>query len=136
MEQRELADLYAGLRESKVLTQAQLGKIIGADYRTISQYENGERPLSNKNLIKYANYFGVSCDYLLGRTRTAAPDDFIQEVVSRYGLSESVLNRLEKWNKDDDDYLLLGELSISDIVNRFIVHQIILIEDFINSFTG
>ena len=35
---------------------------------TISQYETGEREAGYKELIAIADYFGVSVDYLLGRT--------------------------------------------------------------------
>ena len=35
---------------------------------TISRYENLEREADYSTLIKIADYFGVSLDYLLGRT--------------------------------------------------------------------
>ena len=35
---------------------------------TISRYENFEREADYETLIKFADYFGVSVDYLLGRT--------------------------------------------------------------------
>lgn len=34
----------------------------------ISRYENGEREAGYETLIRIANYFNVSLDYLLGRT--------------------------------------------------------------------
>ena len=35
---------------------------------TISRYETGQREADYKTLILFADYFGVSLDYLLGRT--------------------------------------------------------------------
>ena len=35
---------------------------------TISRYETGERQAGYDELIKIADYFNVSIDYLLGRT--------------------------------------------------------------------
>ncbi|MCL2638594.1 MAG: helix-turn-helix domain-containing protein, partial [Oscillospiraceae bacterium] len=58
------------------------------DRVTISQWENGSRDIKTGNMVALAEYFGVSCDFLLGRTRTTAPDDFMQETVARFGLNE------------------------------------------------
>lgn len=55
------------LRKSKGLTMKQLGEKIGVAESTISLYERGEREPDNATLIKLANYFIVSVDYLLGR---------------------------------------------------------------------
>ena len=38
---------------------------------SISRYENGEREADYETLIKFADYFGTSIDYLLGRTDDA-----------------------------------------------------------------
>ena len=55
------------LRKVKNITMKQLGKIIGVAESTISLYENGKRQPDNDILIKLADYFEVSVDYLLGR---------------------------------------------------------------------
>lgn len=54
------------LREGRGLTQKSLGQIIGVAESTISLYENGKRQPPQDVLIKLANYFSVSVDYLLG----------------------------------------------------------------------
>lgn len=43
----------------------QLGEIIGASESTVSLYENGRREPSHETLLKLAEYFGVSVDYIL-----------------------------------------------------------------------
>ena len=57
------------LRKEKKLTQAQLAKELNINQNTISRYENGEREAGYAELIVIADYFGVSIDYLLGRTK-------------------------------------------------------------------
>lgn len=86
------------LRESKGETQAELAKILLVKRETVNQWEQGTRDLKTQYTINLANHFGVSCDYLLGRSRAAAPDNFMQEVVTRYGLNEQVLQFLERLN--------------------------------------
>ena len=55
------------LRESRRLTQDGLGKKFGLAGSTISLYERGQRQADYETLIKFADFFDVSVDYLLGR---------------------------------------------------------------------
>lgn len=63
-----LGEILKSLRDEKKLTQNELGKIVGITGRNISYYENGERIPPVDVLIKFANYFNVTTDYLLDRT--------------------------------------------------------------------
>lgn len=56
------------LRQKMNLTQKQLGKKLGLSNKTISNYENGDRQPDNETLLKLAEFFGVSVNYLLGET--------------------------------------------------------------------
>lgn len=56
------------LRISNNLTLEQLGKAVGSTRATIGNYENGNKKPSLDMLIKLADYFNVSIDYLIGRT--------------------------------------------------------------------
>ena len=56
------------LREDNDLTQAKVGKAIGIGQRTYAYYESGERMIPPKVLCALADLYGVSVDYLLGRT--------------------------------------------------------------------
>ena len=55
------------LRKSRDLTQAQVADGINGTPATYNRYETGERQLPVDALIKLADYFGVSLDYLTGR---------------------------------------------------------------------
>lgn len=56
------------LREGRDLTQADLGEVLRVSKQTISNYENGVSSPDQDMLLRIADYFGVSTDYLLGRT--------------------------------------------------------------------
>ena len=55
------------LRSKKGISQLKLALDLGMNQNSISRYENLERGADYNTLIKFANYFGVSIDYLLGR---------------------------------------------------------------------
>ena len=61
------------LRTTKGISQAELGRFVGVERSTICQYEKGTRMPDNNILIKIADYFGVSVDYLLGRNEIKNP---------------------------------------------------------------
>ncbi|RIV26718.1 XRE family transcriptional regulator [Alicyclobacillaceae bacterium I2511] len=56
------------LRKSHSMTQKQLGEAIGAHERGIRFYEAGTKQPTLDSLVKLANYFNVSLDYLVGRS--------------------------------------------------------------------
>lgn len=62
------------LRQAKNLYQEQLARIIGVHKNTISAYENDIRQPSYDVLIRFAHYFNVSTDYLLGLTSDKTVD--------------------------------------------------------------
>ena len=58
------------LRKSKNISQLKLAIDLNMNQNTISRYETMEREADYDTLIKLADYFNVSIDYLLGRTDT------------------------------------------------------------------
>lgn len=56
------------LREDANMRQIDLADAVGIDQRTISNYETGKTYPDSFALIKIADYFNVSIDYLVGRT--------------------------------------------------------------------
>ncbi|RKJ41156.1 XRE family transcriptional regulator [Acutalibacter sp. 1XD8-33] len=62
------------LRQSMNLAQEQLACLLGVDRSTISSYESNMRQPSLDTLWRIADVFGVSTDYLLGRTNHHLPD--------------------------------------------------------------
>lgn len=56
------------IRKAKGISQLKLAMDLNTNQNTISRYETGEREPGILELIKIADYFGVSVDYLLERT--------------------------------------------------------------------
>lgn len=57
-----------GLREDADLTQEKIGQAINVPQRTYAYYESGQRMIPPQVLCALADYYGVSVDYILGRT--------------------------------------------------------------------
>ncbi|MBQ2662082.1 MAG: helix-turn-helix transcriptional regulator [Clostridia bacterium] len=56
------------MREDKDLTQVQMGEILSCSQRVYSNYERGDIDIPTAVLIKLADFYGVSVDYILERT--------------------------------------------------------------------
>lgn len=56
------------LRKMRKISQLKLAIDLNMNQNSISRYENCEREADYETLIKFADYFDVSLDYLLGRT--------------------------------------------------------------------
>ncbi len=62
------------LREERELRQIDLSHATGIDQKTISNYETGKTNPDSYALIRLADFFGVSIDYLVGRSDTPVYD--------------------------------------------------------------
>ena len=56
------------LREDKDLTQKQIADMLGMKQPQYFRYENGYRDIPTDILIKLADFYNVTTDYILGRT--------------------------------------------------------------------
>ena len=56
------------LREDHDLTQQKIADAIAITQRKYSYLETGVQPLTDEILVKLANYYGVSVDYILMQT--------------------------------------------------------------------
>lgn len=56
------------LREQRHISQLKLAMDLGLNQNAVSRYENGVQEADYATLILFAEYFGVSIDYLLERT--------------------------------------------------------------------
>ena len=58
------------LREDRDLSQKQIAQLLGMSQTGYSKYETGENDIPTAVLIKLADFYGTSTDYLLSRTDT------------------------------------------------------------------
>ena len=56
------------LRKKRNISQLKLAMDLNMNQNSVSRYETGEREADYATLIRFADYFGVSIDYLLERT--------------------------------------------------------------------
>jgi len=61
------------LREDNDLKQKDIAEYLICDQSLYSKYERGERPLPLELADRLADYYGVSVDYLIGRTDEREP---------------------------------------------------------------
>lgn len=60
------------LREDKDMNQTQVAKMLGMSQTGYSKYETGENDIPTQVLIKLANFYDTSIDYILGQTNVKA----------------------------------------------------------------
>ena len=65
-----IGSIIKELRSEKGLSQQALGKVIGVSQKAIDYWERGINEPKASYIVLLADYFGVSADYLLGRTET------------------------------------------------------------------
>lgn len=61
------------LREDRDIKQREIAEYLGVSQNTYSQYENGIIAYTDQVLIKLADFYGVSIDYLMDRTSIKEP---------------------------------------------------------------
>ena len=56
------------LREDHDKTQQEIAEVLGTSQTMYARYERGANELPIHHLVKLCDYYGVSADYMLGRT--------------------------------------------------------------------
>ena len=64
----DFSERIKDLRLERGMSQAEVGKVIGVKRYSVWGYEKGNNYPEVPGLIALADYFGVSIDYLVGRT--------------------------------------------------------------------
>lgn len=103
-------DNLKALRESRKITQTQLGEHIGAKKSAISLWESGKRQPDQETLVRLANFFEVTIDYLLGRDDSVP----IENTPTDDPLTEQIMAKARLMNEEE----LLQLLRIMDAVKK------------------
>ena len=82
------------LREEKKLSQIELYKKLNITNQALSQYELGKRMPDAEMILKMANFFAVSVDYLLDRTDERIMVDKIKAIMASDPDFARVLDKL------------------------------------------
>lgn len=80
--------ILKALRKDKGLNQGVLAELLGVSAQAYQKYEYGTAELTHENLVKLADFYHVSTDYLLGRTpvkamATLAEDEPTEEEIKQ-----------------------------------------------------
>ena len=57
------------LREDRDLKQVELAELLGTTQQQYSKYEVGSQEIPLRHLVTLADFYNVSLDYLVGRTK-------------------------------------------------------------------
>ena len=121
------------LREKFNYSQKKVAEAIGISNVQLSRYESGDRNPDPELIAAFADFYGVTTDYILGRTddpQGYAPetdmDDIkelntivkINELIKEYGIEQMGFFDIEKWKH-------LSEEEIEEIIKHFewVVHK-------------
>lgn len=102
------------LRNKKELSQQELSSDLGISKAALSYYENGQRVPDIDILLKISDYFNVSADYLLGRTKATSTDMDLQGICDYTNLSDKAVENIAIFTEYDGS---LGVISAGAIFN-------------------
>uniref|UniRef100_A0A7U3YCP7 Helix-turn-helix domain protein n=1 Tax=Geobacillus sp. (strain Y4.1MC1) TaxID=581103 RepID=A0A7U3YCP7_GEOS0 len=124
------------LREKFNYSQKKVAEAIGISNVQLSRYESGDRNPDPELIAAFADFYGVTTDYILGRTddpQGYAPETNIDnikdtkelntlikinELIKKYGIEQMGFFDIEKWKS-------LSEEEIEEIIKHFewVVHK-------------
>ena len=101
----KLSERLTHLRKNKGLTLRELSDELGEiKEATISRYEHGRREPKLDTLLKIADYFDCSVDYLLGRKNYRNIEEVIEkpEKINEIEMMYNIYSKLKKQDIDID----------------------------------
>ena len=102
----KFGELLAKLRKEQGVLQKDIAAYLGVTVATISNYEKGVHSPDYETLVKLADYFNVSTDYLLQRTDYKAGINILnKQLVTDYTVSD-LLNTLMQLDQHSMESLL------------------------------
>lgn len=113
-------------RTKRGLSQTELGRLCSSSRASISCYERAQRSPDISILIKFAQIFNTSIDYLIGLTSNAEPDNRV--IGATLGLSDNAIETLKELKENKCSYdeevlyainLLLDTDNYDDNINYF-----------------
>ena len=110
------------LREnSRYKSQDDLADAVGIARQTLSNYEKDTRKPDVEVIKLLAQALNVSVDYLVGLSCVPAPNETVQGIYNKTGLSQDAILRLSVDKAMGEDYAwLLSSLIINDSFKKFI----------------
>lgn len=119
------------LRSEKHISQSELASALNISNRTISMYEQGNSEPTVETLIKLADFFNVSADYLIGRSEGRLLED--HEIYERLGLNDEAILCLEHFKQisKNNEYNQKQLRNINALLSDF--DTLMSISDYLNT---
>ena len=95
-----IGDTLANLRKEKELGQKEMASLLNLSVGTISNYENGVHSPDLETLCKLADFFGVTTDYLLGRTEYRCSPETLKQYIARDYAIQDMVNTVLSLDKE------------------------------------
>ncbi|EJT6832211.1 helix-turn-helix transcriptional regulator [Listeria monocytogenes] len=105
------------LRKNNNKTQEDISKILGISRGAYSHIENGRNEPDMETIVKLANIFGVSTDYLLGRSNNGFIDTIAAHIDSN-ATEEEIKEILAYIEEKRKEYANEEEIGITDIAAK------------------
>ena len=107
------------LMQENHVTQKTLGDAVGVRPQTISLYCTGQSLPDAEGITKICDYFGISADWILGRSETKSTDTTLTAVCEYTGLSEKAIR------------IITGREAV-DLVNEYSKEDLKLLSDLLS----
>lgn len=98
--------------KSKYVSQDELADAVGIARQTLGNYENNSRNPDSEVIKRLAKTLEVSADYLLGLSHVSAPNETVQGIHKKTGLSQEAIRHLSVNNALSNNYVIL----LSDLI--------------------
>ena len=114
------------------MSQSQLAGLMKVSRETINHWENNEREIKANQVLKLAELFGVTCDYILRGVssenveiynQTGLVERAISELHKQTGLKDEALNQLEIINNERFRGLFTKPISNIDLFNYMLSNK-------------
>ena len=117
----QLGKILAKLRQERRLTKEQLGQVLCVSAGTISNYEKDVHLPDADKLIILADYFHVSTDYLLGRTRIRETQTDFQKKILENKMTFTAFNTFLSLPKDLQQSFahILSSLELNVMIDQY-----------------
>ena len=115
-----LAEMIGKLRVKEGESQQALADKLGVKRETVKFWESGERQIKSGDIVKIAQHFNVSTDYLLSLRDDPTPDVKLQDICFYTGLSSSAVEQFAYFNSFGTPF---GK-EIMEVINDFINNHI------------
>lgn len=102
------------LRNEKNINQDVLAKLLGLEIAGISKLETGRVPLKDEYIVKLSEYFGVSTDYLLGKSDIRNPEKAQEDPLGLAKIGFSMENYTPLTEKQKEQIRDLLEIILKD----------------------